>query len=141
MENQHILENRENWNAASEEIRLGIAKAILEEKCGENFDVLGFEKFACQGIENTIAVYQHRATEMTFHLIPGDHFPMGAQAQWHDIQDEYYMDLNEACEFLVKVSPFLISRFLVTQEAWIKFGGGDFSSFQRRNLFHSTRRK
>jgi len=60
---------------------------------------------------------------MNFHLIPGGSFYFGAGKNLSYIKKHYSIDISENFNELVKITPFLISSYLVTEYAWNKFNG------------------
>ncbi|MEM7040179.1 MAG: SUMF1/EgtB/PvdO family nonheme iron enzyme, partial [Bacteroidota bacterium] len=121
-----ILLDRKAWNSAIPPEREAVIQQLLDTKLGESFTYEGTEAYKCAGIENHVGVFRHRATDMLFHLLPGDQFRIGSGKKDAFIKRKYSMDLGEFnSEDAITVPPFLIGRYLVTEQAWAAFGGTD----------------
>ncbi len=122
--NEKILLDRKLWSEALPLDREEVALHLMETKLKGAFDYLGIQTFSCGGVTNHIAIFQHQATKMTFHLIPGGSFNFGAGANIDTISKLYSSDLSEdGGDVEFKVSPFLISTYMITEFAWQRFDG------------------
>ena len=122
-----ILNNREDWNNGSDEEREAVIKELMEGALKDNFAYEGMETFACAGIKNRIAVFRHLPTEMLFHLIPGElNYKVGLSKELlRKVKAKYLMDLEEESEKVIKITPFLMSKYLITEKAWYSFEGDE----------------
>ncbi len=71
--------------------------------------------------------YEHDSTGLIFVLLPGGKFMMGSP------EDEPGRNDDELLH-KVKVSPFLMAKYEVSQEIWEKFMGSNPSNFKGQNL-------
>ncbi|BBM86098.1 formylglycine-generating enzyme family protein [Candidatus Uabimicrobium amorphum] len=67
--------------------------------------------YTCGEVKHQIAEYEHQPTGLQFVLIPGGSFMMGSETGYS----------NEAPQHYVEVTPFLMSKYEVTQQVWEKF--------------------
>lgn len=119
-----LLESRVKWNAATKAQKLKVAKKVHKDLLSDSFDFIGLETFEAGGEKNTVGVFTHKKTEMTFHLLPGEeHYFPGAGEHYNTIRTHYKMDMDERFVGSIMIRPFLISRYLVTGKAWNKFNG------------------
>ena len=79
--------------------------------------------YRCAGIVNQIAQYRHRATGMSYILIPGGSFQMGDS-----------ISSNSQPRHLVTVKPFLLAQCEVTQGIWRRVMGT--APWQGKRLVH-----
>jgi hypothetical protein len=120
-----ILNNRQKWNAASNAEREVVVQQLLEAELKGHFEYLEMKTYSCGGLANIVALFRHLSTDMLFHLLPGEpeYFAGASAEQISVIQKEYSTDLSEYFNESIEIKPFLISRYLITEEAWAKFGG------------------
>lgn len=116
-----ILNDLAAWNAATNADREAVALEIAQNKPELSFRSI--ETFTCGGVTNHIATFLHEPTETIFHLLPGGEFELGSGANQSEIREKYSQDADEFYDGTVNVTPFLISQYLVTEDAWNKFDG------------------
>ncbi len=92
-------------------------KPIPEEIDG--FEFLQEKTYSENGINQRVKEYKHLETELEFILIPGGYFQMGSR----EGSVEGKTPLWEKPFHWVELSPFLISKYLVTQKIWFKVTG------------------
>lgn len=101
------------WHKAGQS-KAGLAQqqqevAQVAKKLGKDFKLLGIERFECQSQAFHIARFQHQASSIVFHLIPGGRYRFGdAQSQRE-----------------VSLKPFLIAQCETRQFEWDKKPGVD----------------
>ena len=120
-----ILNNRKEWNAASNAEREAVVQQLLQAELKGHFEYLEMKTYSCGGFANTVAIFRHLSSDMLFHLLPGEpeYFAGASAEQIAVIEKEYSMDLPEFFNESIEIKPFLISRYLITEDAWAKFGG------------------
>lgn len=120
-----ILNDRTAWNQATKDQRAVVVTALLERELKETFDYQGMEVYQCAGIINHVARFVHRPTQMIFHLLPGEpDYSIGiANKHLVLINSVYAVDLKENSTHSISISPFLISQYLITEQAWKVFDG------------------
>ncbi len=95
------------------------------EKNFEGFTFLRVATYTCNTITKTVEEYLHEKTGLEFVLIPGGTFLMGSENGYP----------NEKPVHQVTLSPYLISKTEVTQEAWYKIMGNNPSYFKKGNNY------
>ncbi|WP_435276637.1 formylglycine-generating enzyme family protein [Psychrobium sp. nBUS_13] len=123
-----LIDNILQWQEATPEQRqaeIDTIKAPLNE--------LGFEFIALRGFtmadnQFDIGVFFHQKLQMAFHLLPGsDHFKVGAAPDYYSkLVTDGSMDLDEndfEQKYPITITPFLISDYLIPEQAWDKYGG------------------
>ncbi|MEM7132115.1 MAG: formylglycine-generating enzyme family protein [Chloroflexota bacterium] len=127
MMNPHNLLERINvWDEATDQERRN-ALNVASETLANRFDFVEMRRFSCGAQSHAIGVYRHRQTDMLFHLIPGDTFLLGSSDEERALlqQKGYRGDASESPTVEVTLSPFLLSRFMVTEGAWRQHGGAN----------------
>lgn len=125
-----IITQRELWNAATETEQRAAIDSISKAnpQLLELFEFIELASFECASIRNTVAVFRHRQTGMIFHLLPGElKFKPGITAEQAAMVVEQFganeaqVTKNEVIlypAYTIRISPFLISRFVVTEAVW-----------------------
>ena len=120
-----ILNNREDWNSASYLARKEVINRLITNELKDVFDYKETKEYNCGGVKNQIASFIHRPTKMLFHLLPGEaDYSIGLAAKHlFLVNSEYAVDLKENSTRTITISPFLISEYLITEQAWKQFEG------------------
>lgn len=120
-----ILHERSQWNAANSSEREAVISEFLQAapNFAARYQFQGIKMFSCTGIENHVAIFKDQQTGMCYHLLPGDSTYVHGltQGQHEEVTDDYSMDLPEWYGERVRVKPFLISEYLITEHGWGKF--------------------
>jgi hypothetical protein len=136
-----ILTQRSLWNAASDEQQQLALQQLLAKNpaLAEQFTFLGLRQFSCGDIANTVAEFCHKQTQMIFHLLPGDlkYCPGLTKAQANYVAEHFgisegEIEFNEIIMYQgysIRISPFLISRYVVTERVWSQAGGAQLLAY------------
>lgn len=119
----NLLRDLNAWDIATSQERLESAQTLAKQL--ENlFVFIGMRRFSCNDQSHEIGVFEHKNTAMIFHLIPGGTFTLGSTEEEETVlkQKQYKMDIPEVPSITLTIEPFLIGRFVVTEETWNKFG-------------------
>ena len=73
---REALGDRERWAGASDAVRR-VAASEIALGLGEDYRLLTIRTFKAGGVENPVALYRHKPSGMTLHLIPGGRYLMG----------------------------------------------------------------
>ncbi len=96
---------------------------ILEQSPSLGMTFLRLHRYTCGGSSNEMLEFKHDKTGMEFVLIPGGTFVMGSPSTEEDrCQDEVQHE--------VTLSPYFMSKTLVTQAVWHKIMNTDPSHFK-----------
>ncbi len=119
-----LLTDCAKWDAATPTEQDAVARALHARKLAACFEYEGLHTFDSGEQSHTVAVFEHVATKMRFHLLPGGAVAMGSGPHTERIRGDYKVDLEEdAGTCVVRVEPFLIGEYLVTEYAWARFEG------------------
>lgn len=136
-----LLNERTVWNAANTDAQQQAITALLAANptLQNQFEYLGLQQFHCAQISNTVAVFRHLRSDMVLHLVPGEQkFCPGLSAeQAQAVVDQFGMnslvvESNEVVLYLgysIRISPFLISRYLVTERVWALANGASLPAY------------
>ncbi|MDF1665816.1 MAG: serine/threonine-protein kinase, partial [Planctomycetota bacterium] len=126
------LQLRVDWNSLEDWKKILIARELEGrlKQDGYRFDSL--KEFDSENETQKIAVFEHKSSGLTFHLLPGDSFIMGTGdaaatlrfCQRHSRQLKHLKFRKlirlEQPELEATVSPFLISSYEVSTEVWMR---------------------
>lgn len=107
------LRSTELWNG-SDRVTQDAALAYVSQELGHSWRRTDIRDYHCDNIQFRIASYEHVATEMIFHLIPGGTFTLGSSQ---------VIEARPTQE--VTIAPLLISRYPILQSQWDRVGGDD----------------
>lgn len=122
--NPKILSNTIQWDDASHEERVAIAKAIAA-KLGPDFMYVGFDTHSAGGQSHEMMALEHQPTLMVFHIIPGGAFTLGCSEEEQKICDAngWNGDLPETPTNQLTIAPFLMANSTATEYAMKAFKG------------------
>jgi formylglycine-generating enzyme required for sulfatase activity len=84
-------------------------------RLGSGFRSLGLGTYTCAGLTQRVGGFEHLATGIVLHLLPGGTFTPGQEGG----RD------SEAPGLPTRLAPFLAGRLPVRQEEWDRVGGSD----------------
>lgn len=120
------LVDTKTWESSPESIR-ALAIEAAENRLGNTYGFLGVRDFECTK-KNRLACFEHKASGITLHLLPGGRYKMGIQNPRFSM-DKWAQPVHE-----VKIPPFFIAETPTTQAQWDRIGGFDRRHFQGPDL-------
>ncbi|MGH1336009.1 MAG: formylglycine-generating enzyme family protein [Aureispira sp.] len=120
-----ILNNRTDWNSASDLAREEVISRVITNELKGVFEYKETIEYSCGGVKNQVASFVHLPTKMLFHLLPGEvDYSIGLAAKHlFLLNSKYAVDLKENSTRTIQITPFLISQYLITEQAWNQFTG------------------
>ena len=119
----HPIYDRPTWNALSHDQRSQAIEALLDQ-IGPDFQFIDLKTYTCHTQTNTVGRFDHTPTKMRFHLLPGGELKLGSGPHDALIHAKYLQNAPELYEGeAIKLHPFLISEYLITEDAWRRFDG------------------
>ena len=113
------LTDRAQWSAAAPWAQDVVLEAI-GRWLAPAFTLTGVEAYAVGGVAHRIGSFQHTATRITLHLIPGGWFVQGAANT----------RASEQPQRRVRIAPLLVARYPTLQVQWDHLGGSDDREWQ-----------
>lgn len=105
-----ILTDLARWDAATPRARRAAAEAVARRE--PDFALVDLETFSCGDQTHEVATWSHAKTGLTFVLLPGGTFEMGAA--WNDRNRKD----DESAHRVTLTRPFFIARTECTQSAY-----------------------
>jgi len=121
------LADRIIWNLTPIEIQESIVFPEVQRRLGIAYKYVGDEVYSCGGESHNIGSFQHIRTGAILNLLPGGEYLMGSP----ESDEEAYN--NEFPQHKVRIDPFLIGKYPVTQKQWEKVAGNNPSHFIGEN--------
>ncbi|RMG09490.1 MAG: formylglycine-generating enzyme family protein [Planctomycetota bacterium] len=103
-----------SWAAAAPASQDVVLSAV-DDLLGAGFRLLGAKAYEAGGVRLRVGAYEHVASRLRLHLIPGGYFVMGSERD----------TAHERPPRSVRVAPFFLGRTPVLQAEWDRIGGED----------------
>lgn len=119
---RECLDSSSQWNRASENERWLVSLIVLRELRG-GYQFLSMDEFRCADQRFRLPSYRHKASGIVLRLIPGGEYLMGSERgkAW------------EKPVHKVRVKPFLMGIYEVSQKEWDGLDGKDQRKFKGPN--------
>lgn len=119
---QECLSSTSLWNRATEKERWLVSLIVLS-KLGAGYELLSMDEFRCADQRFQLTSYKHKKSGIVLRLIPGGEYIMGS-----DRGNPWEKPVHK-----VRVKPFLIGAYEVSQKEWDGLEGKDARKFKGPN--------
>ncbi|MDF1663154.1 MAG: bifunctional serine/threonine-protein kinase/formylglycine-generating enzyme family protein, partial [Planctomycetota bacterium] len=119
---RECLNSTSLWSRASEKERWVVSLIVLRE-LGSGFQFLTMDEFRCADQRFQLPSYKHKRSGIVFRLVPGGEYIMGSDRG----------QVWEKPVHKVRVKPFLIGIYEVSQKEWDGLEGKDQRKFKGEN--------
>jgi len=121
------LADRIIWNLTPIEIQRQFVFPEVQRRLGDAYKYVGHEVYSCGGESHNIGSFKHIRTGVVLNLLPGGEYLMGSPESDKEAFD------REKPQHQVRINPFLIGKYPVTQRQWEIVSNNNPSRFIGKN--------
>ena len=121
------LADRTIWNLTPVEIQRQFVFPEVQRRLGEAYRFLRDEVYSCGGESHNIGSFKHIRTGVVLNLLPGGEYLMGSP------ESDKEAFSWEKPQHQVRIDPFFIGKYPVTQKQWEIVAGNNPSNFRGEN--------